>query len=251
MNDRAARWRIQAASEKASRKQAEAERDRLQARCAELEGAVAVFLGNMLEDADGNFQIPEAEMLRQALAGNASPVADVVDSLVLLISAARGMPVSHDNLCQATLDHAVEEGEKALDKLGGNYSEIPKGSEGGGDGMNTNDAMFSIVATEAKMACENEPDITERIKKAMRAAKDHWMETNEDGQFRGALGGAMLASDDDDKERIKASLLPLQALAAALQGVPVDIGRALPDDPDEVAKLLPLRKLWDEVKADS
>ena len=116
--------------------------------------------------------------------------------------------------------------------------------------MDTNNAMFSIVATEAKNACEGEPDLTERIKKAMRAAKDHWMETNEEGQFRGALGGAMLASDDAEQERIKASLRPLQALAAAASGVPVDFSRILPDDDAEIAELIPLQKLWNEVKAE-
>lgn len=110
-----------------------------------------------------------------------------------------------------------------------------------------NDATFSIVAIEAKSACEGEPDLVERIKKAMRAAKNHWVVTQEEEQFRGALGGAMLASDDTDQERIKASLLPLQALAAAIQGVPVDFERVLSDDPD---KLIPLRKLWDEVQAE-
>jgi hypothetical protein len=41
---------------------------------------------------------------------------DLRTALEDLISAARGMPVSYDNLCQSTLDHAIERAEIALDR---------------------------------------------------------------------------------------------------------------------------------------
>lgn len=108
----------------------------------------------------------------------------------------------------------------------------------------------TIAAFEARSSCAGEPDIIERIKKAMRACHGHWMVTDETQQFRAAIAAALMESAGEEKDRIERSakkLNQLGALLSALQaGVPVDIEAmaAEPEQPD----LLPLRKLWDETK---
>lgn len=102
-----------------------------------------------------------------------------------------------------------------------------------------------IIAMEAREACEAETDLTERIKVAMRHAKDHWMETNEEEQFKGALVAAMDVSTEDEKDLITRSLQPMKILAAMMSGVPVDFEAVeMQDD------LLSLQKFWHEVKAE-
>lgn len=45
-------------------------------------------------------------------------IAELVDALEQLRSAAAGMPLSHDNLCQGTLNHAIEEADTLIAKHG-------------------------------------------------------------------------------------------------------------------------------------
>lgn len=105
-----------------------------------------------------------------------------------------------------------------------------------------------IAIHEAREACKGEPDIIERLKKAMKPCRNHWMETNEQNQFRSALAAAMLESNEADKDRIGRSSRALNKLSAMLgalqQGVPVDIEAMAAEPRDE--DLLPLMDLWRE-----
>lgn len=107
--------------------------------------------------------------------------------------------------------------------------------------------MLQIMSAECQGV--EETDIGERIKQCMRRTYQHWMATDEDLQFRGALAGAMGLSDDDDKQRITDALKPLQALSAMMSGVPVDL-EAVTAQLD-MDNLVPLRKLWEEVKKET
>ncbi len=114
----------------------------------------------------------------------------------------------------------------------------------------SDEVMFGIMVTECQGI--DEPDLAERIKACMRRTYDHWMVIDEDMQFRGALAAAMVLSETGDREHIQASLKPLQALSALMSGVPVDLDRVVREQ--EAAKEagqepIPLRKLWDDVKA--
>ena len=104
-----------------------------------------------------------------------------------------------------------------------------------------------IIATEAREACEAETDLTERVKVAMRAAKDHWMKTNEEEQFKGALVAAMNVSTEEEKDIITRSLQPMKVLSAMMSGVPVNFEALEGMDTDD---LIPLQKLWHEIKAE-
>lgn len=105
-----------------------------------------------------------------------------------------------------------------------------------------------IVAMEARTACRGEPDLIERIKKAMKASRNHWMVLEEAHQFRGALAGAILESEGEERDRIERSAAALNRTGAMLQalqaGVPVDFKSMAENKPDD--DLIPLRKLWDE-----
>ena len=50
----------------------------------------------------------------EALRRTADTLEALQEALSSLVSAARGMPISYDNLCQSTLDHAIEAAEEAL-----------------------------------------------------------------------------------------------------------------------------------------
>jgi hypothetical protein len=108
-----------------------------------------------------------------------------------------------------------------------------------------------IAVHEARDACKGEPDLVKRIEKAMRATRNHWMETSEDAQFRSALAAAMLESDDADKDRITRSMAQLRKVSAvigALQaGVPVDFEKMAEDKP--VDDILPLSRMWHDLAA--
>ena len=97
------------------------------------------------------------------------------------------------------------------------------------------------------MACKNEPDLMERIKKAMRACKDHWMETNESNQFRVAVAAAILESSGAERDRLERSAESLQRANALIQaltaGVPIDVEKLKKDTDD----IIPLMKIWREM----
>lgn len=83
----------------------------------------------------------------------------------------------------------------------------------------------SIVAIEARHACKGEPDLMERIKKAMKASRNHWMVLDEKDQFRGAIAGALLESEGEESDRIERSAKALNRIGALIQamqaGLPV------------------------------
>lgn len=107
-----------------------------------------------------------------------------------------------------------------------------------------NDAGATIAAMEAREKCKGEPDLMKRIEKAMRATRDHWMETNPIGQFRAAVAAAICESDGLERDRLERSAEALKRASAALQamqaGVSVDLAEALKADDD----VIPLMKLW-------
>lgn len=113
-----------------------------------------------------------------------------------------------------------------------------------------NNALLSIVATECKGPCANEPDLLERIKKAMvPVANGHWMVADEDTCIRGALAAVLSDPEttEDDKQRITFTLEQIRSVNAMMSGVPVDVEQALAN-PDEIEPV-PLIKLWQEAKA--
>lgn len=109
-----------------------------------------------------------------------------------------------------------------------------------------NDAVVSICAMEAREACKGEPDLMKRIQKAMKASRDHWMETNPSNQFRAAVAAAILESEGAERVRIERSAAALNRANAALQamqaGISIDVEEAFKAEDD----IIPLMKIWRE-----
>lgn len=113
------------------------------------------------------------------------------------------------------------------------------------------DAELVIAVQIIRPACKGEPDLTERLRKAMKEASTYWASTNDDLRFRAACGAAMLESPPDERERIRETIAAMRkvysALNAASAGASVDIVGTLESIGNQ-EDLLPLRKMWDEIK---
>jgi hypothetical protein len=105
-----------------------------------------------------------------------------------------------------------------------------------------NDGVLTIAVTEAKAAAENETTLEGRLTAAMKATKNHWMATDEDTQFRAAIGAVLLLSEDEDKARLEEEVSQIKAVQAMLSGVPVDF-----DAMEPMENPIGLTKLWREL----
>ena len=89
-----------------------------------------------------------------------------------------------------------------------------------------------------------------------KAAHKHWMFTDEQDQFRGALGAALIRlKEGAEYKRLEKSITALGKLSAMLnalqQGIPVDMEAMLKEQERDKAdgiEMLPLQKMWQEAK---
>lgn len=100
---------------------------------------------------------------------------------------------------------------------------------------------ISLVAVECRDAVESAVGLEEKLKAAFAKAQNHWMVTNENQQFAGAVAAVYEKADDETKERIRIELEGIKALRAMLSGVPVDIDRI-----EKHESPIGLMKLWHE-----
>jgi hypothetical protein len=107
--------------------------------------------------------------------------------------------------------------------------------------------IVAIAAVEARAAAEEAGlALEDRLRAAMRVTHHHWLATDESDQIMAACEGtAQAVGDGPDRERLIAELRVIQALSAAMSGVPVDFDAMLADEnrPEPVH----IRKLWAEV----
>ena len=80
-------------------------------------------------------------------------------------------------------------------------------------------------------------------------ANGHWMVTDDDLCFRGAMAAVLLdpKTTEDDKRRITFTLEQVRSIGAMMSGVPVNVEQALAN-PEKIEPV-PLIKLWQEAKA--
>ncbi len=111
--------------------------------------------------------------------------------------------------------------------------------------------LRAIVAMDAKRGGEGEKDLTERVRKCMAASVNHWMATDEQDQFAGAVAGAIALSDGDEREALEAAVAALNSISAAIGGVPVNF-EAMTEKRESLKErgiqTIPLTKIWNEVK---
>ena len=113
------------------------------------------------------------------------------------------------------------------------------------------DSSIMIGIAEIQGSLDSKLPLEERLKGAMRAALNHWLVTDEEGQFKIAVGAVMMDATEEEKERIEFDLKFLKAMSSAASGVPVDFARLMKElGEDSATKAVGLRKLWDEVKSE-
>lgn len=89
---------------------------------------------------------------------------------------------------------------------------------------------------------------------AFKTAHNHWMFTDEQDQFKGAIGAVLITlKSGPEYERLVTSVKKLGQLSATLnalqQGVPVDMEAMLKAQEEEPkVDIIPLNNLWCDVK---
>lgn len=107
------------------------------------------------------------------------------------------------------------------------------------------DNLLMLVVAEARGAIVPTDSLEDRCRAAMKASYRHWMVTDEDTQFKGAVAAVFSEStDDDEKERIRLELESLRDLSALLSGVSLDLEAIHP-----LENPIGLRQMWVEVTA--
>ena len=108
------------------------------------------------------------------------------------------------------------------------------------------DAVMMIAASEARDACEGEPDVVKRLEKAMRVTRNFWLSSDDQLRLKAACAAAMLTGSENDKDRIARSFKALATLSAAMSGHPID-GDALAEQMTD--DLIPIVRMWHDAKA--
>lgn len=116
------------------------------------------------------------------------------------------------------------------------------------------DVLLSLVMAECKRTIEAcEGDIKAKLHAAMKAALDHWMVTDKEMQFKGAVGAVMshYGKDSPEWKRIETELTKIRQLnaflAAASSGLRVD----LPETQDDQHEPLGLVGMWRDIQKEA
>ena len=104
----------------------------------------------------------------------------------------------------------------------------------------------SVIEAENREELKAVETIEEKLKIAFAGARNHWMFTDEDTQFKGAIGAAMIGMepDSEDYRRIECELQNLRNLSAMFSGVPVDVENMLSDEYEPFG----LIKMWKDAQ---
>lgn len=115
------------------------------------------------------------------------------------------------------------------------------------------DNSIMLGITELRQSVDSGQPLKERLKIAMRSALHHWLITNEEDQFKTAVGAVMVEATEEERELIEVELKFLQALSAASRGIPVNFAVLMEEvqEKKETHELIGLKNLWDEVKAEN
>ncbi len=112
------------------------------------------------------------------------------------------------------------------------------------------DNSIVIGIAELRSGIDPKQPLEERLKVAMRKALNHWLVFEEEGQFKMAVGAVMVEATEEEQERMEIDLKFLKAMSSAVSGVPADFVRLAEELKGNEDKVVGLRKLWGEVKAE-
>ena len=102
---------------------------------------------------------------------------------------------------------------------------------------------IALIEAEAREGIKNAETIEGKFKAAFGVAKNHWMFTDEDIQYRSGIGVVMssIEKDSKDYQRIESELNMLKTLSAAMSGVSVNFPESN-DDFDAIG----IQGIWEE-----
>lgn len=109
-----------------------------------------------------------------------------------------------------------------------------------------------LAITEAKSSLVATDSLEDQLRAAMQVTRNHWMCTDEDEQFRAAIGAVMLHYGEESEEykRLSSEMAKLRKVNAFLQaaqaGLSVDLS-LLPDE-DNQYEPIGLLGMWKSIQ---
>jgi|SRR3990167_11551313 len=112
--------------------------------------------------------------------------------------------------------------------------------------MEDSTVAMGIIGAEARADIDAAETLIDKFKAAFAIARNHWMVTDEDMQFKAAIGAVLITLDEDsdDYSRVLKEMRSLNTVAAMLSGIPVDFNQIETDyEPIGLIKLWKQRDL--------
>lgn len=115
--------------------------------------------------------------------------------------------------------------------------------------MLTNQMMIAISETRGVLESVT-GDIKAKLTVAMRNTYGHWIVTDEDEQFRSAVGAVMMhyGEGSDEFRRLEAEMRQIQKISAMIQAAQAGLSVS-PPEIDESFEPIGLLGLWHKAKA--
>lgn len=113
-----------------------------------------------------------------------------------------------------------------------------------GNEMSNKELAASMIEAENRDALQAAKTPEEKFRIAFKGAKDHWMFVDEEDQYVGGIGAALISMSEEQRTEVSVELKAMRALNSMLSGVPVDISAV--EIPDNV---IGIQKLWHEINA--
>ena len=115
------------------------------------------------------------------------------------------------------------------------------------------DTMLALVMAECEHPVKQcAGDLKAKLRAAMNSAKDHWMVTDDDTQFRGSVGAVMkhYGKESNEWRALEDEINALRKVSAFLAAVQAGLTVNLPDlGVDEPkSESIGLIKMWREIK---
>lgn len=107
------------------------------------------------------------------------------------------------------------------------------------------DTLMSVVASYLREDVRGEMSVEARIELAFAKVQGFWLTSDPEVLMKGAIAAVILEEDPVDVARIERSIKALEAIAAAINGLPIGLDRAL--DFSDGFEPIPILVLWREV----
>jgi hypothetical protein len=115
--------------------------------------------------------------------------------------------------------------------------------------MSTDDVSIRLVSIDCEHEIGDEKDTVQMLRKAFAAAKHHFMITEADPQFKGALNAVLVKMGDEhpDRQRLETEIGLLGKFNAFLRAAQAGLNPDIPEVP-EGFEAFDLNKLWTEAR---